>query len=923
MQGQGDNRVVISLDGRWQFRHGNGTLRDATVPAPWQAQFRDLRHTSGQATYAKRFARPAGSAGKQVVLRFGAVSYLATVRLNGVEVARHEGGYLPFDCTLPPDLLADTNLIEVDCLLPDAEPNAAGIDFAEIPHGKQSWYGPIGGIWQSVTLELRDPAHLVHCAVVADLDSGRVDVGLTLSPGAVGRGAVVSVVAPDGAIVARQAVTVQATDTRCTLTVADVRPWSPDAPHLYRLRVELDHDSTDHVFGFRSIRIDKGRILLNGQPFYMRAALDQDYYPEGICTPPSLEFLEDQLRKAKELGLNMLRCHIKVPDPRYYEVADRLGMLIWTEIPNVGHFTAASARRMIDTMAGILHRDGNHPCIVIWTLINEDWGTRLSEDATHRDWLRQTFDWLKAKDPTRLVCDNSPCSGNFHVKSDLDDFHFYRSVPERRAEWDQWCAEFAARPAFGYSPYGDAERSGEEPLIVSEMGVWGLPQPSQVTLNGAEPWWMETGQAWGDGAAYPHGIQARYDGLRLNTVFGRFENFIDQAQWYQFANLKYEIEVMRSWPQIMGYVITEFTDVHWESNGLLDMNRNPRVFHARFGAINADVVIVPDVARYSGWAGQDFAFGLGVATGGRVLGDAVLHWQAGDGLGGQVAVPATGAVSLAALGDVHFALPEADHNHMLTVTLRLTEAGHEVARNQIDIAVYTRPKAARGVTLGSADVRLAGYATDLGYAVVPVEQADVVLANGLDAGDIARMQRGARYLVLADGSQKTHGNLRLDLGAREQPFMPIVDEMPGMPMNPEQQLPNMRLIARHGTMWRGDWIAGFSWLRRDGPFAAIPGGPLFDLSFDRVVPHHVLAGFKAWEFGGPVQAGIVVGWVHKPAAFAAERRVGRGAVVAATFRLMTEPPGADPVASSLFDALLAWTADRPTDSVFPSPDKKP
>ena len=109
-------------------------------------------------------------------------------------------------------------------------------------------------------------------------------------------------------------------------------------------------------------------------------------------------------------------------------------------------------------------------------------------------------------------------------------------------------------------------------------------------------------------------------------------------------------------------------------------------------------------------------------------------------------------------------------------------------------------------------------------------------------------------------------------------------------------------------MWRGDWIAGFSWVRRTGPLAALPGGPLVDLSFDRVIPHHVLAGFRSWEFGGPVHAGTVVGWVHKPAALIAERQVGRGGLVASTFRLFGDEALVDPVAASLFDALIAIAA---------------
>ena len=131
--------------------------------------------------------------------------------------------------------------------------------------------------------------------------------------------------------------------------VTEPLDWSPDAPHLYELRAVLRRggevaDLVRERFGFRSIETHAGRIYLNGQPLFLRGALDQDYYPDGICTPPSEAFLEDQFRKAKALGLNCLRCHIKVPDPRYYAVADRVGLLIWTELPNAGRLTRAGAR---------------------------------------------------------------------------------------------------------------------------------------------------------------------------------------------------------------------------------------------------------------------------------------------------------------------------------------------------------------------------------------------------------------------------------------------------------------------------------------------------------------------------------------------------------------------------------------------------
>ncbi len=906
----GGARFQVALDGIWQFRHGHDRdWRDAPVPMPWQAAFADLRQTSGRGVYRRSFHRPKAAADSVVLLRFGAVSYLAEVSVNGTLIAAHEGGYLPFDCIIPGDLLREENELEVVCILPDGDPATAdGLSFAEIPHGKQSWYGPVGGIWQSVTLETRNRSHLEHCAIRADLGTGQLTATLTTTDAATGATARLTVIAPDGTVAAEATLPVTGPNMDTTLNVPDIRPWSPDTPDLYNLRIDLIRDevvdTTEHSFGFRSIEARDGRILLNGKPFYMRGALDQDYYPDGIVTPPSLEFLEDQARKAKALGLNTLRIHIKVPDPRYYEVADRVGLVIWTEIPNVGTFTPASARRMRETMQGILRRDGNHPSIAIWTLINEDWGTRLCEDATHRRWLRDTFDWLKALDPTRLVVDNSPCHGNFHVKTDLNDFHYYRSVPERRVEWDALTREFAAGADWTFSPFGDAERRGDEPLLVSEFGVWGLTDPATVPLNGSEPWWFETGASWGDGAAYPHGIEGRYDALRLDSVFGSFDAYIAAAQWYQFANLKYQIETMRAHPSIMGYVITEFTDVHWESNGLLDMNREPRAFGTVFPTINADIVIVPGVDRYSGTEGEIFRFSPAVATGGATLSGATLSWRAETGETGTIGIPDTASLSVASLGNIDIFLPAAARNRMFRVDLSVTVGRAVVATNQIDIALYARRATSGLPKVASGSPALSDYAAGLGYPVVAAGAADVILSHALDAADIMRMQAGARYVVLADGTVKTNGNLRVDTGRREQPFIPVVDDTPGLPGNPEGPLPNINLVQRHGTLWRGDWIAGFSWIRRKGPFADIPGGPLVDLSFDRVIPHHVMTGFRAWEYGGPVHAGVTVGWVHKPAALIAERQVGEGRLVASTFRLMTDPPGADPVAAHLFDCLV-------------------
>jgi hypothetical protein len=191
----------------------------------------------------------------------------------------------------------------------------------------------------------------------------------------------------------------------------------------------------------------------------------------------------------------------------------------------------------------------------------------------------------------------------------------------------------------------------------------------------------------------------------------------------------------------------------------------------------------------------------------------------------------------------------------------------------------------------------------------------VTVARGLDADDIRRMQDGAIYLLVADGS--AGARIRTDTPRRKPPRIPAVDGIPALPLSQEAQMPNIVLHARQGTIWRGDWIAGFSWIRREGPLAALPAGPLVDLSFDGVIPRHVLTGFRTWEYGGPVHAGVVVGWCHRPAALIAERRIGRGALVATTFRLFDPPAGQDPVALTLTDALLALARDQRVERAAP------
>jgi hypothetical protein len=894
----GVERRTVSLDGAWDF-HFSGDAqialedvhrwRRCKVPAPWQAQFSDLRQQNGKAWYRRTFELPADWPSGAVFLRFGAVNHHARVLVNRTLVTEHEGGWLPFEVEIGALLRSGVNEVAVHVTAPTDDPASyPEYPFAETLVGKQSWYGPLGGIWQSVLLERRAADHLRLLSLRPRRDDGSVEVTLDLSrPLSVPHELELQIAGLDGRIVEAAGMTLPAAQERTTRSIVVPEPldWSPDAPRLYELRAVLRRggeviDLVRERFGFRSIETRAGRIYLNGRPLLLRGALDQDYYPDGICTVPSEAFLEDQFRKAKALGLNCLRCHIKVPDPRYYAVADRIGLLIWTELPNAGRLTAPARERAEATLRGIIERDGNHPSIFCWTILNENWGTDLVHSAEDRAWLRRTVDWLKAADPSRLVVDNSPIAPSFHVRSDLDDFHFYAAIPDHRRSWDGFVEALAARPAWTYAPGGEAVRTGGEPLLCSEFGNWGLPDPQRLRgPDDADPWWFETGHDWGEGAAYPHGVENRFRAAGLEPVFGSLGAFVEAAQWQQHRALKYQIETMRRHPAFAGYVITEFTDCHWESNGLLDMRRNPRVFHDAFAAINAETVVVPGCERLAYWWGEPIRVGLAAAHGGgERLRDARLRWRCGPAAG--EAGPLHLEHGVHDLPAAMFEAPALESPAVQRLELELEAAGRVLATNHLELTILPR----RG-TAPAKDVQVwaMGELRDrlqaLGYRPAPsLLEADAAVATALDEGLCAAIRGGGRVVLLAD-----------------QP-------MELQPIFPHWQA--TRVVRRSGTMWQGDWISSFSWLRREGPFARIPGGRLLDHAFDRVIPNHVIAGCSTSDFQARVHSGMVIGWVHKPAGLIVQRERGRGKMVVSTFRLLEDAPGVDPVATALLDALL-------------------
>ena len=897
----------ISLDGTWEFLHvaddrlsGPAEIREIQVPSPWQAQFPDLRMRAGIGIYRKNIELSEDWLRDSIWIRFGAVFHNTRLFVNGEQVGANEGGFLPFSFDVTSYLKPGRNEIKVRVDSPTDNPaEFPDSPFAEIPFGKQSWYGPLSGIWQSVYLERRIPDHMTRVRLVPNRETGRVVAGVFFArPLTEATSIRIRVCDPSGAAVFEEVHETQigVTSMPFEFRVTDVQSWSPDEPNLYRARLELIRkdsvkDDIEDTFGFRTIETRNGKFYLNGEPIYLRGALDQDYYPDTICTVPSVEFLEDQFRKAKELGLNCLRCHIKAADPRYYEVADRMGMLIWTELPNGGMATDRSRGRKEKLLKGIVDRDVNHPSIIIWTIINENWGVDLVNDADHRDWLKRTFAWLKAYDPLRLVVDNSPLAPSFHVESDIADYHFYAAFPDHRDEWDQFVDELSNRASWLYSPHGDAVITGREPLMCSEFGNWGLPYPKDLrNAAGEEPWWFETGHDWGEGVMYAHGVENRFSDWSLDRVFGDLRRFVIAAQWQQFRALKYEIESMRRKPSLAGYVITELHDCHWESNGLLDMRRNPRVFHELFPIINADTVIVPKWERLSYWAGEAAVVQVAVAHGsGAALDGCQLEISlCGDTK--RLSLPRIEAPSVLDLGTVELAVPDLGEPGLRRIVFELrSPEGRLVAQNHLDLALHprrARPTHARQLAW-SPDEDLRERLQALGYASArTLDEATLVLSRTHDKAIADHVRQGANLLLLPEQDMSLY------------PFFPHWQAV--------------KVQNRDGTLWRGDWASSFAWLRRSGHFARFPSGPLLDETMDRVLPDFVISGCNLLDFQARVFAGLVVGWIHKPVALGVERSYGRGRLVASTFRLLQDAPLADPTATMLFDSLIELAVEART-----------
>jgi beta-galactosidase/beta-glucuronidase len=382
------------------------------VPFPVESSLSGIGKTVEKFECIRQFTLPKewGSEGR-VLLHFGAVDWETTVFVNGKEVGKHRGGYAPFSFDITDAL---KNNLKSNKSVEDTvhtlsvkifDPSNKGHQ----PRGKQSlepngvWYSSVSGIWQTVWLEPVPEDYLQEIRLSPDADNAVLTIEPTVNHHR--KNLTIVVQAFDGETKVAAAYGGTGGPLLMKFNPKELKRWSPDLPHLYQLRIQLREnekpiDQVQCYCAFRKIEVRNGasntpRIFLNGQPFFLMGVIDQGYYPDGLYTAPSDNAMRMDIRVAKSLGFNTIRKLGKVESQRWYYGCDKMGMLVWQDLPSAENKTAEAQTEFKNEMQEILSPLHAHPSLVIWSVFNEGMGQHKTEDYV---------DLIRKKDATRLIC---------------------------------------------------------------------------------------------------------------------------------------------------------------------------------------------------------------------------------------------------------------------------------------------------------------------------------------------------------------------------------------------------------------------------------------------------------------------------------------------------------------------------------------
>lgn len=520
----------VNLNGIWQFREAEEgepvpvkKKLDETilVPFPWESALSGIRRQldSHRAWYRRTFRVPADWEGSRILLHFGAVDWESKIYVNGRCVGTHRGGFdaFSFDITTYLDPRGEQELI-VEVWDPT---NTASIATGKqnrvkfsVPAGYS--YTPSSGIWQTVWLEPVPKTYIRDIRLVPDLD--REGLHVTVFPSENTDGL-------NGKVTVREGKKVVATGQGKLIepffvSITDPRTWSPDAPFLYDLEIELVDslstiDRVESYAGIRKISLEKEagaqRLYLNNEFLFQMGPLDQGYWPDGVYTAPTDEALRWDIEMMKVFGYNMVRKHIKVEPQRWYYWCDRLGLLVWQDMPSTFRVRSEEEETQFELeLDRMIRTHWNHSSIVNWIVFNEHWGAYDVERLTEN---------VMALDPSRLVTGNSGIDAG---RPDLDyevghivDNHSYRPPS---------------------TPFASNRRA----CVNGEYGAIGYKIPGHI-WDPDGPW-----------------VHHNYEGKEAATL--EYERFIEMILGFQKNALS-------------GAVYTQWTDVENEMNGIYTYDR--------------------------------------------------------------------------------------------------------------------------------------------------------------------------------------------------------------------------------------------------------------------------------------------------------------------------------------------------------------
>jgi beta-galactosidase/beta-glucuronidase len=556
----------LNLNGEWEFafddanrgrelgwQDGRSLEGRIVVPFPYQSELSGINDKSihEYVWYARGFEVPGEWRGRDLLLNFGAVDYRAAVWVNGQEVGHNQGGHVPFQFDISPYVKEGRNRLTV---------RAEDLQNPRQPRGKQSSTGLphdidyycTTGIWQTVWLEPVPQIRIEELRITPHADRNTIEMAVYLhAPSGAWR--LEAEALDQGVVVARNETKTPVATGWLTLSIPYAKLWSPESPHLYDLRVRLFEgdqllDEVASYAGLRSVEMREGRVLLNGKPTYLKMVLDQGYWPQSYLAAPSDEALQTDVGYAKLFGFNGVRKHQKIEDPRWLYWCDRLGLLVWEEMPNARQWSSMAEERLAAEWRSAVQRDYNHPCIIAWVPVNESMGfPRLTHSHPGQyAFLERMVTLTRRLDPTRPVIDND---GWEHTDiTDICAIHDYTptgaGLRERYPENLQG-GSLPDRVWIGNKPlFTRGSRYRGQPVVLSEVGGF-LIAPPNVPEDERDLLYKFYGS--------------------LNTPKELLASYRDLMEG--IASLHF----------LAGFCYTQLTDIEQETNGLLTYHRQPKV----------------------------------------------------------------------------------------------------------------------------------------------------------------------------------------------------------------------------------------------------------------------------------------------------------------------------------------------------------